>query len=87
MSSSGYQHFCVLRIHANLLKVFSTFIFAMLAIGMESKSKIFTSIQSGKVIFLLWCKIEHASLDRVFPKHSEFMLAMPRYEGLKLFSL
>lgn len=75
MSSSGHQHFCGFGIHANLLKVFSTFIFAMLAIGMESKSKIFTSIQSGKVIFPLWYKIGHNSLDKVFPKYSEFMLA------------
>lgn len=44
MSSSGYQHFCVLGTHANLLKVFSTFIFAILAIGTDSKFKIFTSI-------------------------------------------
>lgn len=41
MSSSGYQHFCVLGTHANHLKVFSTFIFAILAIGTDSKCKIF----------------------------------------------
>lgn len=39
------------------------------------------------MIFPLWYKISHNSLDKVFPKHSEFMLAVLRYEGLKLFSL